>query len=43
MEVHSNQEKFILSLFERNESQTGSSFENEWQARAILLLFDKRN
>ena len=40
MEIHSNQEKFILSLFERNESQTGLSFVNDWQARIILLLFD---
>ena len=43
MEVHSNHEKFITSLFKRNESQMGSSFDNEWQAGAILLFFDEIN
>ena len=39
MEVHSNHEKSITSLFERNESQTGSSIDDEWQAGAILLFY----
>ena len=43
MLIHSNHDgKFILSVFERNESETESRFNNEWQAWEILVAFDKK-